>query len=134
MPCMCCVYTIHVLTKVFWYSDYNIVICHVCVVFIQYMYWLKYFDIPTKILWYAMYMLHIYYTCTENLCCQGPQSGPGLSSDWNIHGIYMVYTWYIPRISLLWVKPIFCVHSNCCPVLPCSVHVFPILPTSIASL
>jgi hypothetical protein len=26
---------------------------------------------------------------------------PGLSSDWNINGIYMVYTWYIPRISLL---------------------------------
>ncbi len=32
---------------------------------------------------------------------RGPQSGPGLSSDWHIHGIYMVYTWYIPRISLL---------------------------------
>ncbi len=32
---------------------------------------------------------------------RGPQSGPGLSSDWNIHGIYIVYTLYIPRIVSL---------------------------------
>ncbi len=56
-----------------------------------------------------------------------------------VHGIYMVYTstWYLSRISWwswLWVKHIFCVHSSCYPVLPCCVHVFPILPTFIASL
>ena len=39
MPCICCVYTIHILTKVFWYSDYNIWICHVYVAYILYMYW-----------------------------------------------------------------------------------------------
>ncbi len=65
---------------------------------------------------------------------RGPQSGPGLSSEWNMHGIYLVYTMYIPRISQLWVKSIFCVHLSCCPVLPCCVRVFPILPTFIASL
>jgi hypothetical protein len=29
---------------------------------------------------------------------RGQQSGPGLSSNWYIHGIYMVYTWYIHGI------------------------------------
>ncbi len=26
--CICCVYTIHILTKLFWYTNYNILICH----------------------------------------------------------------------------------------------------------
>jgi hypothetical protein len=29
---------------------------------------------------------------------RGQQSGPGLSSNWYMHGIYMLYTWYIHGI------------------------------------
>ncbi len=39
MPCICCVYTLHMLTRILWYTNYNIVICHAYVVFIQYIYW-----------------------------------------------------------------------------------------------
>ncbi len=78
------------------------------------------------------------WMCLQDLTRQDPEPGPQsvswLSRDWNIHGIYMVYTWYISCIFQLWVNPIFCEHLSCCPVLPCCVHVFPILPTSIASL
>ena len=63
--CICCVYAIHILTKIFWYTNYNIWICHVYVVYMPYIYWLKYFDIPTKIFWYAMYMLRLYNTYTD---------------------------------------------------------------------
>ncbi len=79
MSCICCVYAIHILAKIFWYTNYNIWICHVYVEFILYIYWLNYFDIPTKIFWYAMYMLNLYNTYTENLFCQGHDSAPGLN-------------------------------------------------------
>jgi hypothetical protein len=69
--CLCCVYTIHILTKILGYTNYNILICHVYIVYILYIYWLKYFDIPTKIFWYAMYMLCFYNTYTDNLFLSG---------------------------------------------------------------
>jgi hypothetical protein len=76
--CICCVYTIHILTELFWYTNYNILICDVYVAYILYIYWLNYFDILTKIFWYVMYMLRIYYTYTDNFFCQGHDSAPVL--------------------------------------------------------
>ncbi len=38
---------------------------------ILYIYWLKYFDVPTIIFWYVMYMLCIYYTYTDNFFVRG---------------------------------------------------------------
>ncbi len=46
---ICCIYTIHILTKIFWFTNYNIWICHVYVAYMLYIYWLTYFDILTKI-------------------------------------------------------------------------------------
>ncbi len=40
MSCICCVYTIHILTIIFWCTNYNILICHVYVAYILYIYWL----------------------------------------------------------------------------------------------
>jgi hypothetical protein len=66
MSCICCVYAIHILTKIFWYTNYDILICHVYVVYILHIYW-EYFDIPTKIFWYAMHMLRLFITTSVNL-------------------------------------------------------------------
>ncbi len=64
---MCCVYTIHVLTKIFWYTNYTILICHVYVVYILYIYWLKYlifrlkyFDMQCMC---CVYTIHILTIC-----------------------------------------------------------------------
>ncbi len=67
-------------------------------------------------------------TMLPNEC--GQQSGPWLSGDWYIHGIHMIYITYILAVSETYLLCTF----NYCPVLPRCVHVFPILPTSIASL
>ncbi len=53
------------MTKIFGYTNYNILVCHVYAVYVLYIYWLKYFDIPTIILEYVVYMLCIYYTYTD---------------------------------------------------------------------
>ncbi len=67
MSCICCVYTIHILTKIFLNTNYNTFKCHVYVVYtILYIYWLKYFDIPIIKFWYVMYMLCTHYTYTDN--------------------------------------------------------------------
>ncbi len=107
MSCICCVYAIHILTKIFWYTNYNIWICHVYVVYILYIYWLKYFDIPTKIFWYAMYMLSLYNTYTENLYFQffqlpyRPFKCAKIKdySKWDMPCIYKVYTMYMSGIN-----------------------------------
>ncbi len=78
MSCICCVYVIHILTKIFWYTNYNIWICHIYGVYILYIYWQNYFDILTIIFWYAMHMLRLYNTYTDNLFCQGHDSAAGL--------------------------------------------------------
>ena len=59
MSCICCVYTIHILTKILWYTNYNIGICHVYVVYILYIYWLKYFDMPCICCVYTIHVLTI---------------------------------------------------------------------------
>ncbi len=73
---ICCVYTIHILTKIFWYTNYNILICHAYVVYILYIFWLKYFDIPIKIFWYAVYMLRLYYRYTDKFVLPGTWLSP----------------------------------------------------------
>ncbi len=61
-------------------------ICHVYVVYIQYIYWLEYFDIPTKIFWYAMHMLHMFNGYAYHILC-----------------ICLVYDIYIHCISYVYV-------------------------------
>jgi hypothetical protein len=41
--CICRVYTIHILTKIYWYINYDILICHVYVVYIIYISWQFFF-------------------------------------------------------------------------------------------
>ncbi len=73
---------------------------------------------------------------------RGQQRKPALTSDFCLvytlynHGILGWVSSFIPGISCIWVKHIFwvTVQLSYCPVIQFYVHVFQVLPTSIASM
>ncbi len=107
----CFRHTIHILTKIFWYTNYNILICHVYVAYILYIYWLKYFDVPTIISWYVMYMLCIYYTYTD-ICFVRDMTQPQASTlcSWSSNNSACLDRQPIWRDSILLLS--MCGHYN----------------------
>ncbi len=72
ISCICCIYTLHILTIIFWYTNYDSLICHVYVVYILYIYWQCFYQGHDSAI--GLYIMLLNWTWSSNISeCLGRQ-------------------------------------------------------------